>query len=201
MTKQNKYFLSGAIILVIIFLSKKKLQNMNLTEDQVLSKLIPYMLKAEGGLSNDPKDSASKFPSPTVQKYHTNKGITYKTFINLASKLGYDPTIQNFLSMPNNIFLKIYKNGYYNNSNLTTNPLLKAYISLWLWGGWNKTIITPIQIKNILNANLTDLEKLKKLVDLRIIYFNAITKANPDYKKFLKGWTNRANEFYNLFAN
>ena len=103
--------------------------------------------------------------------------------------------------MPSNIWFKIYKNGYYNNSNLTQNPLLKAYLSLWLWGGWNKKIITPDQVKNILNSNITDLQKLKKLVDLRIIYFNALAKANPSYKKFLKGWINRANEFYNLYAN
>lgn len=201
MTKQSKYFLTGSIILVIIFLSKKKLQKMNLTEDQVLNKLIPYLLKAEGGLSNDPIDTASKYPSPTPQKYHTNKGVTYKNFIALAPKLNYDPTIQNFLNMPSSIWFKIYKNGYYNNSNLTQNPLLKAYLSLWLWGGWNKKIITPDQVKNILNSNITDLQKLKKLVDLRIIYFNALAKANPSYKKFLKGWINRANEFYNLYAN
>lgn len=174
---------------------------MNLSEEQVFKKLIPFILKMEGGLSKDPNDSASKYPSPTPQKWHTNKGVTYKTFIDLSKKLNYLPTIENFLEMPKSIWLKIFKNGYYNNSKLTTDPILKAYLSLWLWGGWNKKIITTDQVKNILNSNIETIDKLKKLVNLRIMYFNAIVKANPKNAKFLKGWTNRANEFYNLYAN
>ena len=197
----KKTLLITGSLIVILLLLRKKSKNMNLSEDQVLSKLIPYLLQAEGGLSKDPNDSASKNPSPTPEKWHTNKGVTYKTFIDSAGKLNYDPTIKNFLTMPSNIWMKIFKQGYYNRSNLTKVPILKAYLSLWLWGGWNQKIITPAQVKNILNSNLTDIEKLKKLVDLRIIYFNAIAKANPNNKKFLKGWINRANEFYNLYAS
>ena len=78
---------------------------------------IPYIKKAEGGLSRDQKDPAAKFASPYTYKgltgWHTNKGITYQTFKGLSAKLGYADNATNFLTMPDAIWLAIYKNGYW----------------------------------------------------------------------------------------
>lgn len=83
-----------------------------------LSKAIPYIRKAEGGLSRATTDTASKNPAPFTYQgktgWHTNKGITWTTFSGLASKLGYQPTAANFFSMPDAIWEKIYKDGYWN---------------------------------------------------------------------------------------
>jgi lysozyme family protein len=41
-------------------------------------------------------------------------------------------------------------------------------------------------------------ELFKKVYDGRAAHFNAIVKANPSQKKWLKGWMNRINYIYNL---
>lgn len=195
----KKNIIIGFVILSLVytFFTKKK-KDMNLTEQQILDKTIPYILKMEGGLSNHTSDSASSYPSPTTQKWHTNKGITYKTFIDSAS-LGYQPTIKNFLDMPKEIWQKIYFEKYLKQANWIENPLLRVYISLWYWGGWNKKVVTKEQVLEVLKKEIPTDEKLKKLIELRILYFNKISTANPKLKVFLKGWINRANEFYQLF--
>lgn len=50
--------------------------------------------------------------------------------------------------------------------------------------------------KTIAAVNSADQEKLfNDLKQARIDFFNEITKRNPDYKKFYKGWMNRVNSF------
>lgn len=39
---------------------------------------------------------------------------------------------------------------------------------------------------------------VKKIYDARAAHFNAIVKANPSQKKWLKGWMNRINYIYDL---
>ena len=79
--------------------------------------IVPHIKRAEGGISSIPQDSASKNPSPCGNKngypIHTNKGIIWATFKSLASKGGYDATCDNFLKMPDSIWLKVYKVGFW----------------------------------------------------------------------------------------
>jgi lysozyme family protein len=196
--KKHKYKIGLGLFFLYLLLKNKTPMN------DFFNNLVKYILKMEGGLSNDPTDSASSFSSPTPQKYHTNKGVTYRTFVDNATKLNYLPTIDNFLKMPNEIWLKIYKDIYLSKAlskNLTDNEILNAYISLWYWGGWSTSIISLDSVKSVLNENISNKEKLKKLVNLRISYFNKLVQAKPTYKIYLKGWTNRANEFYQQFNN
>ena len=129
-SKKNIIIAFIILSLIYTFFKNRKENKMNLTEKEILDKTIPYILKMEGGLSNHANDSASSFPSPTPQKYHTNKGITYKTFIDSAN-LGYEPTLNNFLTMPNKIWQDIYVKKYLSQAKWIENPLLKVYISLW----------------------------------------------------------------------
>jgi lysozyme family protein len=73
--------------------------------------LIPFLKEAEGGLSRAKTDRASV--DATSQGYHTNKGITWKTFKTLAPLLGYVATEGLFMQMPYHTWLKIYKYGYW----------------------------------------------------------------------------------------
>jgi lysozyme family protein len=75
---------------------------------------LKYIKRWEGGLSKDPKDKASAFPVPDGSGHHTNKGVTWATFTGLASEVGYKATPQLFYNMPDNIWLAIYKIGYWN---------------------------------------------------------------------------------------
>ena len=51
----------------------------------IIEKYVKFTKKWEGGLSRDKNDSASSYPCPTPYKgktgYHTNAGITYKTWV------------------------------------------------------------------------------------------------------------------------
>ena len=88
------------------------------TNAMLLSKLVPFMKKWEGGLSRATTDTASSNPAPWTYKgqsgWHTNKGITYATFISNASRLGYAPTAENFFLMPDALWLKILTGAYIN---------------------------------------------------------------------------------------
>ena len=79
--------------------------------------VVPYFLKKEGGLSRATTDTASRNPSPCVYNgqtgWHTNKGVTWTTFKSLAPQLNYNPSCENFLTMPAEIWGKIFKKGYW----------------------------------------------------------------------------------------
>jgi len=73
---------------------------------------IPYIQKAEGGLSRATGDTASANPAPFTYLgqtgWHTNRGIQWSTFKDSASTVGYAPTAENFFNMPDKIWLGIY---------------------------------------------------------------------------------------------
>ncbi|MDQ3110518.1 MAG: hypothetical protein M3R17_11545 [Bacteroidota bacterium] len=77
-----------------------------------------FIKKWEGGLSNDPRDSfPASHPAPCYYMgqsgWHTNKGIIYSTFESNAAKLGYEASCDNFIKMPEHIWLKIYKASFW----------------------------------------------------------------------------------------
>lgn len=74
---------------------------------------VPFFLKKEGGLSKATTDAAHLYPSPCLHKgvygWHTNKGVTWQTFKGNAQSLGYEASCFNFISMPMEIWAKIFK--------------------------------------------------------------------------------------------
>lgn len=72
------------------------------------SKYYPILANHEGGYSADPKDkSAAAYPSSYVMttgaykgyRVHTNRGITFRTFVANAKKVGLQPTTQVFINL------------------------------------------------------------------------------------------------------
>jgi len=104
-----------------------------------------YIKKAEGGLSRAITDTASKNPAPWEWKdpkdgkvktgWHTNKGVTYETFIGSAPKLGYAITPENFFLMPEEIWSKIFKIQYWDKmkGDLYTSKVIAAAIADYAW--------------------------------------------------------------------
>jgi lysozyme family protein len=94
----------------------------------------------EGGLSRALTDTASSNPCPVSFNgktgWHTNKGVTWTTFVSLAPALGYSPTADNFFAMPRSIWDKIYKHGYWNPFGLDQmkSESMAAVIVSWAWG-------------------------------------------------------------------
>lgn len=114
--------------------------------------IIPFILKAEGGLSRAASDTASRNPSPCiingVTGWHTNKGITWSTFSGLAGKLGYAATCENFKTMPQSIWDKIFKNGYWDelNLDLVQNQAIANLAADFAWGAGPVTAARRLQM-------------------------------------------------------
>jgi len=97
----------------------------------------------EGGLSRATTDNASSYPSPYtyqgVKGWHTNKGVTYRTFKDSASKYGYVDNAENFINMPDDIWMKIAKGNYWDVFDLDNSKSqgVANIMFSWIWGGWS----------------------------------------------------------------
>lgn len=166
---------------------------------------IPYIRKAEGGLSRATTDTASKNPAPFTYQgktgWHTNKGITWTTFSGLASKLGYEPTAANFFSMPDSIWEKIYKDGYWNPmmaESFKSDAIAVAIVDYaWAFGvggattrlkKWVKSTFgidakTMADVVNTVNKQSDEAETFNKLILHRKAAFSALKQPANE-----KGW-------------
>lgn len=192
-----------AIIAISIFLYfafiKNKAMAANISDEQFINLLTNWVKSKEGNLSNDPNDSAAQNPSPTPEKWHTKWGVTWTTYTNLAEELGYQPTVNGFINMSPDTWWLIYSQYYKRAADLTDNIILNTYISLWYWGGWNQSLVSMNDVKRILVLPISAKEKLRKLVNLRKLYFERLVSQKPNYNRYLTGWKNRAESFYSTF--
>jgi len=176
---------------------------------------VNFIQEWEGGISGHPEDNASTYPSPCGNdpRYntpiHTNKGITWQTFTSI-----YGASCYQFLEMPQDIWLNIYKTLYWDKiggDGLYNQAIANVYAS-WAWGsgvggadnqmrqflmntyGYAYTdVALPEQRILILNwQTRQDAEKLfYGLVDWRRNYLNGLSDAPT----FGTGWNNRLNAF------
>ena len=187
--------LAAGGLLYLLTRKKKKMTDL----DSILPDVEKFILKSEGGLSNNPNDPAAKNPSPTSEKWHTNKGVTWSTFVSLAPKLGYQPTVQNFLVMPSSIWQKIYLEKYLKKAQISDNPLINAYLSIWYWQGYDTRLLDPKKITAVIASKMPLKKKLADLVALRKQYYDQVIANNPKTAVFKKGWYNSADNFYKTF--
>ncbi len=190
----------------------------------LLTKLVPFIQEQEGGLSRDPDDNASAYPAPWTYKgasgWHTNKGITYQTFVSSAAKLGYQPTADLFFTMPDWLWLKILKGTFmapWPLDQIAHLPRIQAVIITWAWGSGNGGAETRlarfqrdefgIQDSNITKAEIVanfkkyvnpanEKQWFDKLCERRAIDFSKM----EDYSKYKNGWLSRLNKFKTLFS-
>jgi lysozyme family protein len=186
--------------------------------------IVPFIRKVEGGVSSNPKDTASQNPSPCGSKngypIHTNKGIQWATFKGLASKGGYTASCDNFINMPDSVWLKVYKTGFWDaikGDEIRNQAIANTFVEM-NWGsgmgsvtkgtgtlGWlnsffqknyNKNLTTISQMVDFVN----ELDKkgqtpelFEKLNDFRANKYKALNQPT-----FIKGWLNRLDAFYVL---
>jgi lysozyme family protein len=191
----------------------------------VYSKIVNFIKSKEGGLSSATTDTASNNPSncgkgSNGKSYHTNKGVTWSTFKGLSSKLGYSASCDNFLKMPNDIWGKIYKDGFWNpmqgdrinnqaiantfvemawgsgvGSNTSTKGAI-AHLKRFFKSKYNKDLDTISQVvdyANELDEQGKTPELFEKLYDFRKGYYQSLNQPSN-----LKGWINRLDAFYVL---
>lgn len=173
-------------------------------------KLVPFILRWEGGKVNDPDDRGGL----------TNKGITRATFVELSQKvLGIAPTIANFNNLTSDQAAKFIKYYFdiatYNNS--IKNEEIAFIITNWFWGsgrggliqfqkmlnskfGTNLTVDGEIGPKTINAINSINAKLLyNEAIKWRANFFKQIAANDPSQKKFLNGWLNRLNDFVNKY--
>lgn len=186
--------------------------------------IVPFIRKVEGGLSSNPKDSASKNPSPCGSKngypIHTNKGIQWATFKGLASKGGYTASCDNFIDMPDSVWLKVYKTGFWDaikGDEIRNQAISNTFVEM-VWGsgmgsiskgigtlGWlniffkknyNKNLTTISQMVDFVN----ELDKQGQTPELfeKLNDFRASKYKELNQPTFTKGWLNRLDAFYVL---
>lgn len=171
--------------------------------------IIPFILKAEGGLSKDKNDAASKYPVPDGSGYHTNKGITWKVW---SSVYGTDRiSIKEFYTMPQNKWNTIFKRLYWDSikgDNIISQRIADTLVN-WVWGSGVYIPVSRLQkilgLKadgifggNTLNAvNLANEKMLFDALKNSQYNFFDVLSNKPEYSMYKKGWLNRLN---NLFA-
>jgi len=177
--------------------------------------IIPFLRQAEGGLSRKKTDTASKYPCPTPYKgltgWHTNKGVTYQTWVGFFGKAKDD----RFFAMSDADWEYMYKKGYWDKvrgDEIQSQALANIALS-WVWGtgvyGGTKLLqkamqqpavyctgyFGPITLKKI--NSLDEHEWFDRLCDERAAYFRRIGKGSQADN--LTGWLNRLAKFRKAF--
>ena len=164
-----------------------------------VTKLVPHILKWEGGFVNDPDDLGGA----------TNKGVTIKTYTFFRwRKHQSTPTIDDLKNISNEEFTAILKEMYWDAcraDRIESQSVANAIVD-WAWNSGTVTAAKELQkvlgvtvdgvIGNVtLSAiNSIDAETMFDLVQkTRIAYLERICLSRPANKKFMKGWMNRVN--------
>ena len=186
--------------------NNKNLIKMNKMEKADYRKYVPFVLRWEGGVSNNAADRGGL----------TCKGITYTTY-NLLCKtvLKKSPHREHFLSLTDEevgLFVKYYWDKSTNNNQIVSQKIAEA-ITSWHWGSgklglmWyqqmlNKEFNCKLVVDGIIGRasvvaiNSIDADDLfKTSIKYRYNRFHQICKQNPSQKVFLKGWLNRLKDF------
>jgi len=178
--------------------------------------IVSFTLDKEAGLSRDPDDNAADYPSPYTfnghKDWHTNKGITYKTFEAAAKNLGIDNNYTNFIVMPRAVWIKIAKKEFWDKLHLSDlkNQSIANLMFSWLWGSgysWRDRMIKFLKsynitwTKNDFKGLIKHLNFLTDKYSAKTIY-KALDKQYRLYlislnqSKFIKGWLKRLDDLF-----
>lgn len=165
-----------------------------------VQKLVPFILKWEGGFVNDPDDLGGA----------TNKGITFATYKQYRKKKGMpEPTIEDLKGITDAEWIEILKTMYWDKwqADRIKNQSVANILVDWVWASGNNGIKRPQKIlgvtvdgivgeKTLAALNEQDPGSLFEAIKAdRIKFIDEICKARPANEKFRKGWLNRINDF------
>ena len=168
-----------------------------------LSSQLDTILETEGGFQNDKEDDGNYVDGKLIG---TNKGITPAA---LAEYRGVDPstiTVEDIKGITDKEAREIYEQNYYYKTKINELPenIQASVFDMNINAGPNAIKILqrlagvkddgnigPQTIKAVQEANIT----LDQYADARIEYYKQVVKNDPDKKKYLKGWINRANKY------
>lgn len=161
-------------------------------------KLIPFILRWEGGFVNDPDDLGGA----------TNKGITIGTFGEYRKQKGLpSPTVQELKNLLENEWYEIFKTMYWDRwigDEIKSQPVANILVD-WVWASGVHGIKRPQRILGVpddgivgkVTLSYLNIAEPKRLFEAikadRIKFIDGICKARPANEKFRKGWLNRIN--------
>lgn len=161
-------------------------------------KLIPFILKWEGGFVNDPDDLGGA----------TNKGITIGTFGEYRKRKGFPPpTVQDIKNLSDKDWYEIFKTMYWDRwkaDEIKSQSVADILVD-WVWASGVHGIKRPQRIlgvsadgivgsKTIAAINAADPKKLFDAIKAdRAKFIDEICKARPKNEKYRRGWMNRIN--------
>jgi lysozyme family protein len=159
-------------------------------------RLIPFILKWEGGYVNDKYDKGGA----------TNKGITISTFRHFY---GSKMTIDDLKNITDEQWEKIFLVGYwrpFRADDIKCQPIANICVD-WAWASGTVTAIKQVQkvlgvpVDGIVGditidaINKSDAEEsFNRLKKARIDFVNTIVRNNPSQARFSRGWVNRIND-------
>lgn len=184
------------------------------------------MLKWEGKYSSDPGDTARSVATTKMlngHPIHTNRGVTYATWLNTAAELKHPKTEAGFLNMTSDQWGKIMKKFYWDAvlGDRIQSQAVAEILTEIIWGsgpggltpnvillqtflknkGYDPKRIDGDMGTNTLNAlNKFTAEKgskgIQEIVD--ILWKNRVEqlKGYKTAPKHLGGWMNRMNDWY-----
>lgn len=165
----------------------------------VVEKLVPHILRWEGGFCNDPDDLGGA----------TCKGVTFKTYKLYRKRRGLTaPTIGDLIRMTDEEFTDILKTMYWDvcKADFIESQSVANAIVDWAWNSGTLTAVKEVQkvlgvkvdgiVGNITLSAINSESPLPlfgKIQSLRKAYIERICKARPANNKFKRGWYNRIN--------
>lgn len=166
-----------------------------------VKKLVPHILKWEGGWANDPDDLGGA----------TNKGVTFKTYKKYCKMIGKpQPSVGDLRRLDDEEFTDILKTLYWNvcKADFIESQSVANLIVDWAWNSGAVTAIKHVQrivgveddgiVGKITLAAINSRSPLPlfgQIREARIDYYHSITNSRPANSKFLRGWLNRVNDF------
>lgn len=159
-------------------------------------KLIPFILRWEGGFANDPADRGGA----------TMKGITIGTFTTYRKSKGKPtPTVTDLKNISDQEWGDVFKSLFWDKwcaDNIKSQSIANILVD-WVWASGKYGITIPQRILGVVQdgvvgpktleaLNARDADKLfAQLKQARINFVETIVKRNPSQKKFINGWKRR----------
>jgi lysozyme family protein len=179
--------------------------------DADYQQIIPFIRKAEGGLSKAKTDTASKNPVPDGSGYHTNKGVTWTTLQSFQQKLGIKTTaelVKVFYAMPDNVWFTIFKTGYWDpikGDQIKSQAFADILVDWAYAAGPGRAIQKTQQFFNLpvtykmddatlkaINSITNEADTIKKFADYKKNWYLTLPNQEANYK----GWANRLDNLY-----
>lgn len=167
--------------------------------------ILSHVAKFEGGLSADPRDTASRNPSKYIMPsgtfkglpVHTNKGVTFSTWQNYMGVLGKPVSSQQFINMTKSQWVDIAKRLYWDKiraGQIKSQGVAEILFEA-IWGGGSANLVRALQeylrSKGYKGANKMDLTTDGKMGANTLFALNQYTSIKNNESELIKYLTEK----------